>query len=126
MAYSTTTDLIKWQCGLKNVLSSDSIAKMFRGSNIIRTGSSSRYGLGTYVSLVEVDKVKKKMFWHDGVIYNFNSIMASFPRDDLQIVILSNQMSGNGFYNWPKEIAEIVFSRYAGFNEDEEFLDDIK
>ncbi|MEE1291044.1 MAG: serine hydrolase domain-containing protein [Spirochaetota bacterium] len=126
MAYSTTTDLIKWQCGLKNVLSSDSIAKMFRGSNIIRTGSSSRYGLGTYVSLVEVDKVKKKMFWHDGVIYNFNSIMASFPRDDLQIVILSNQMSGNGFYNWPKEIAEIVFSRYAGFNEDEEFLDEIK
>lgn len=123
MAYSTTTDLIKWQCGLKNILSSESISKMFREACIIGKKSSSRYGLGTYVTLLKINGVKKKMFWHDGVIYNFNSIIASFPRDNLQIAILSNQMKGNDFYNWPQKIAEIIFYRNNSHSEDEEFLD---
>lgn len=123
MAYSTTTDLIKWQCGLKNILSAESMSKMFRGSCVIGKKSSSRYGLGTYVTLLEINDVRKKMFWHDGVIYNFNSIIASFSRDNLQIAILSNQMEGNNFYNWPQDIAKIIFSRNSGYDEDEKFTD---
>ena len=123
MAYSTTSDMIKWQCGLKNILSDDSISKLFNGSCVIGKKSSSRYGLGTYVTLVEINGVKKKMFWHDGVIYNFNSIIASFPRDNLQMAILSNQMEGNEFYKWPQKIAEIIFSYNNSYHEDEDFVD---
>lgn len=123
MAYSTTSDLIKWQCGLENILSSESIDEMFRGACATGGKSMSRYGLGTYVTLLKVKDIKKKMYWHDGVIYNFNNIIASFARDNLYIAILSDQVTGYDFYDWPKKIAEIVFSYNNVGSENEDFLD---
>lgn len=123
MVYSTAADLIKWQRGLKTILSAESIDEMFREACIIGKKSSSRYGFGTYVSLPKINDTKRKMYWHDGVIYNFNSIIASFACDNLQIAILSNQMSGNDFYNWPEKIAEILFYYSNDYREDEEFSD---
>lgn len=123
MVYSTASDLIKWQRGLKNILSVESIDEMFRESCIIGKKSSSRYGFGTYITLPKINNTKRKMYWHDGVIYNFNSIIASFACDNLQIVILSNQMSGDDFYDWPKKIAEIIFNYSNDYHEDEEFSD---
>lgn len=123
MVYSTTTDLIKWQCGLADVLSSESIDEMFRGVCATDRKSKSRYGLGTYVSVLKIKDTKRKMYWHDGVIYNFNNIIASFARDNLYIAILSDQMTGYDFYNWPKKIAEIVFSYVDVGGENEEFSD---
>lgn len=123
MVYSTTSDLIKWQCGLKNILSAESIDEMFRGSCVTGGRNSSRYGLGTYITLLKIKNTKKKMYWHDGVIYNFSNIIASFARDNLYIAILSDQMTGYDFYDWPQKIAEIVFSYGSGNGEDEEFSD---
>lgn len=123
MVYSTTSDLIKWQRGLKTILSAESIDEMFRGTCSISKKSLSRYGFGTYVALQEINNMKRKMYWHDGVIYNFNSIIASFAYDDLQIAILSDQMNGYDFYEWPKKIAEIIFSYSNDYRGDDDFFD---
>lgn len=89
--YSTTEDLLRWEQGLfgGKVLTAASLAKM-------TTPFKNNYAFGIGVATVRGHKVIE----HGGGIEGFNTHMAYYPDDKLEVVVLSNLAAGA-----PPEIA---------------------
>ena len=89
--YSTTEDLLRWEQGLfgGKVLNAASLAKM-------TTPFKNNYAFGLNVSAVR----GHKLIEHGGGIEGFQTDMAYYPEDKLEVVVLSNLAAGA-----PPEIA---------------------
>ena len=83
--YSTTEDLLRWQQGLfgGKILSPKSLAKM-------TTPFKDDYACGVSVRTVSGHKVID----HGGGIEGFNTYLAYYPEDKLEVVVLGNLTTG--------------------------------
>ena len=96
--YSTLDDLYKWDRALYNntVLSDASKQKMF-------TPGLSNYGYGIIIDSLE----KHPRTWHNGGIPGFSTNISRFIKDDICIIVLSNNESNVDFISIA--LADILF-----------------
>ncbi len=89
--YSTTRDLLKWECGLYGgkVLRAESLKKM-------TMPFKENYGCGLFIS----NAGSHKKIDHGGGIEGFNTEVAYYPDDRLAVIVLAN-LNGRA----PEEIA---------------------
>lgn len=111
--YASVGDLYKWERSIysNKILKKESWNQAF-------TPNLEKYGFGWIIDSL----YGKKIIWHNGGIYGFNSHLLRFPDDGLVIVLLSNKTSpllgtiANNIaaaaydlpYDLPKEKKEIV------------------
>lgn len=85
--YSTCSDILKW---LKNFNEAptkwQSAFEMLKTVDVLNSGQKNNYGFGVFVD----DFYGNQRIQHTGAIAGFQSIMYSYPDENLQIIILSN------------------------------------
>lgn len=97
--YSSVGDLYKWERAVtsKKILSPASWEKTF-------TPFKSKYAYGWIVDSI----YDRKIIWHNGGIYGFNSHLLRFPNEELVIILLANRPSPE-LGTIANSIASIVF-----------------
>jgi CubicO group peptidase (beta-lactamase class C family) len=88
---STVGDLLRWQEALiaGNTVTRDSYVRMST-SGTLENGEPTIFGYGLIVSET---RGGHRMVWHNGQINGFASWLASYPDDDLHVVVLANTTS---------------------------------
>lgn len=125
--YATAWDLYKWDRAIyfDKILTSLSWQKSF-------TPFKDKYGYGWIIDTL----YGKKIIWHNGGIFGFNSHLLRFPNDNVVIILLSNKttpflstiangLAGvvfNQLYKFPLERKEVkldesILKQYAGLYE---------
>ncbi|MBN8828311.1 MAG: beta-lactamase family protein [Sphingobacteriia bacterium] len=96
---STTHDLYKWQKGLfKGKLLSENYL------NLMLTNHSQNHGYGIFIS---TKLSNEKVYYHQGRINGFSTIMAYEPKRDIHIIILSNIMETK-VYEITRKLFEMI------------------
>ncbi|HMC86442.1 MAG TPA: serine hydrolase domain-containing protein [Chitinophagaceae bacterium] len=95
---STTTDLYKWDRALKNhvLLREDTQNEMFSAQATVDTSLNSSYGYGEFLGQNSFGL--GNYIAHSGVWPGYLNIMSRYVKDDITIIILSNNESN---YHWP-------------------------
>lgn len=105
--YSTLDDLYTWNKKLieGEVLSKDSLDKML--SNHVYTGND-YYGYGLFLDDVKLGGKTRKKVWHTGGIPGFLSCSKVFPKENIQIIMITN-ITSECFSSAVDSIEKIVF-----------------
>jgi len=92
---STVGDLEKWDQAVRTpgIFTQATLAQMFTPSPIPSANLGS-YAAGWFVSSLD----GRRFVWHDGAIGGYQSINATFPDSQLDIIILTNDSTGTAPY----------------------------
>lgn len=85
--YSTCSDILKWSKNFNEAsVKFQSAFEMLKTVDVLNSGQKNNYGFGVFVD----DFFGNHRIQHTGAIAGFQSIMYSYPDDNLEIIILSN------------------------------------
>ena len=116
--YSTNSDILKWS---KNYLNAPNEWKkafaMLQTLDVLPSGSTNNYAFGVFVD----DFFGNRRIQHSGAIAGFQSIVYSYPDEDLQIVILSN-FTSNQLSKIADQISQLFLQNQSKSTENKEII----
>ncbi|MFY0652772.1 MAG: beta-lactamase family protein [Cyclobacteriaceae bacterium] len=102
--HSTTNDLLKWLSNFNEPQPGwESSFKKMQTIDPLKDGSENNYAFGVFVN----EHLGRKRIGHGGAIGGFRASIATYPTENLNIVVLTNFSAGNPGGN-SNNIAEII------------------
>lgn len=116
--YSTNADILKWS---KNYLNAPNEWKkafaMLQTLDVLPSGNNNNYAFGIFID----DFYGNSRIQHSGAIAGFQSIVYSYPDEDLQIVILSN-FTSNQLSKIADQISQLFLQNKSKSSKKEETI----
>lgn len=116
--YSTNADILKWS---KNYLNAPNEWKkafaMLQTLDVLPSGNNNNYAFGIFID----DFYGNSRIQHSGSIAGFQSIVYSYPDEDLQIVILSN-FTSNQLSKIADQISQLFLQNKSKSSKKEETI----
>lgn len=116
--YSTNADILKWS---KNYLNAPNEWKkafaMLQTLDVLPSGNNNNYAFGIFID----DFFGNHRIQHSGAIAGFQSIVYSYPDEDLQIVILSN-FTSNQLSKIADQISQLFLQNKSKSSKKEETI----
>lgn len=116
--YSTNADILKWSKYYLNAPTEWKKAfAMLQTLDVLPSGSNNNYAFGVFVD----DFFGNRRIQHSGAIAGFQSIVYSYPDEDLEIVILSN-FTSNQLFKIADQISQLFLQNQSKSFENEETI----
>lgn len=116
--YSTIEDILKWSKYYLNAPNEWKKAfAMLQTLDVLPSGSTNNYAFGVFVD----DFYGNSRIQHSGAIAGFQSIVYSYPDEDLQIVILSN-FTSNQLSKIADQISQLFLQNKSKSSKNEETI----